>query len=280
MRAIARTCEVHLDTVTKLLVDAGEACMAYHDEHVRGLRSKRIQVDEIWAFVYAKEKNVPHAKKAPYGAGDAWTWLALDADHKVMVSWVVGPRTGDSAWELMQDLAERIVGRVQVTTDGLLAYLDAVEGVFGADVDFAQLIKVYGPAQGDEHERRYSPATCRGVRVSEVTGRPDRDHISTSYIERQNLNIRMQNRRFTRLTNAFSKKLANHAYQVALYTVFYNFCRIHTTLKMTPAMAAGITSELRDVDWIAGLVEARDPASRPRGPYRPRTRRRRDARTT
>ena len=148
MRAITRACDVHLDTVTKLLVDAGEACMAYHDEHVRGLHSKRIQVDEIWAFVYAKEKNVPHAKKAPYGAGDAWTWLALDADHKVMVSWVVGPRTGDSAWELMQDLAERIVGRVQITTDGLLAYLDAVEGVFGADVDFAQLIKVYGPAPG------------------------------------------------------------------------------------------------------------------------------------
>ena len=277
MRAITRACEVHLDTVTKLLVDAGEACMAYHDEHVRGLRSKRIQVGEIWAFVYAKEKNVPHAKKAPYGAGDVWTWLALDADHKVMVSWVVGPRTGDSAWELMQDLAERIVGRVQITTDGLLAYLDAVEGVFGADVDFAQLIKVYGPAQGDEHERRYSPATCRGVRVSEVTGRPDRDHISTSYIERQNLNIRMQNRRFTRLANAFSKKLANHAYQVALYTVFYNFCRIHTTLKTTPATAVGLTGGLRDVDWIAGLVEARDPAPGPRGPYRPRIRQRKDA---
>lgn len=149
-----------------------------------------------------------------------------------------------------------------------LAYLDAVEGVFGADVDFAQLIKVYGPAQGDEHERRYSPATCRGTRVSRVTGTPDRDHISTSYIERQNLNIRMQNRRFTRLTNAFSKKLANHAYQVALYTVFYNFCRIHTTLKTTPATAAGLTGEVRDVEWIVGLVEARTPPPGPRGPYR------------
>ena len=277
MRAITRTCDVHLDTVTKLLVDAGEACMAYHDEHVRGLHSKRLQVDEIWAFTYCKEKTVPYAKKAPYGAGDTWTWLAFDADDKVMVSWVIGPRTTDSAWELMQDLSERVVGRVQITTDGLLAYLEAVEGVFGADVDFAQLIKVYGPAQGDEHERRYSPATCRGIRVNEVTGRPDRDHIATSYVERQNLNIRMQNRRFTRLTNAFSKKLANHAYQVGLYTVFYNFCRIHKTLKMTPAMAAGLTGELRDVEWIVELVEARDPDPGPRGPYKPRTRRRRDA---
>jgi IS1 family transposase len=277
MRATARLCEVHLDTVTKLLVDAGEACMAYHDEHVRGVRSKRIQVDELWAFTYCKEKNVQHAKKPPHGAGDTWTWLALDADHKVMVSWVVGPRDQSSAWELMQDLSERLAGRVQLTTDGLSTYLEAVEGVFGADVDFAQLVKIYGPAQGDEHERRYSPGTCRGARKNPISGNPDRAHIATSYIERQNLNIRMQNRRFTRLTNAFSKKVANHAYQVALYTVFYNWCRIHKTLKMTPAMAAGLTDTLRDVDWIAGLVEARDPQPGPRGPYRPRTRRRRDA---
>ena len=270
MRSISRITGVHIDTITRLLVDAGEACLAYHDEHVRGLRTRRVQVDELWSFTYCKEKTVPHAKKPPQGAGDTWTWTALDADSKLLVSWLVGPRDAGSAYELMQDLADRVTGRIQLTTDGLASYLPAVEDVFGADVDFAQLIKLYGPGPEPEAERRYSPAMCHGIRVNRVTGDPNPKHVSTSYVERQNLNFRMGNRRFTRLTNGFSKKLANHAYQVALYTAFHNFCRIHKTLRMTPAMAAGITGELQDLRWIVGLVEARTPPLGPRGPYRKR----------
>ncbi len=239
---------------------------------MRDLRlTRRVQVDEIWSYVYAKAKNVQSAKKAPPGAGDAWTWTALDADNKLMITWLIGPRDSGSAYNLMLDLSERVKNRIQLSTDGLAAYLPAVEDVFGADVDFAQIVKLYGTAR-DTNENttsaRYSPPTCHGVKVNRVTGEPDPKHINTSYVERSNLTIRMGVRRFTRLTNAFSKKLENHAHHVALMLTYYNFCRIHKTLKMTPAMAAGVTSELRDVDWIAELVAARDPKPGPRGPYR------------
>lgn len=274
LRSVTRIAACSINTVTKLLIDAAKACAAYHDEHVRGLRlTRRVQVDEIWSFVYAKKKNVRFAKKAPPGAGDAWTWTALDADNKLMVSWLVGPRDSGSAYELMTDLSERVKNRIQLTTDGLAAYLPAVEDVVGAGVDFAQLIKLYGPAKDTDEATtaaRYSPPTCHGTRVTRVTGAPNPKHINTSYVERSNLTIRMGVRRFTRLTNAFSKKLENHAHDVALMLTFYNWCRIHTTLRVSPAMAAGVTSELRDVDWIAELVEARDPKPGKRGPYRKR----------
>ena len=277
LRSIERVTGVSIKTVTKLLVAAGEACAAYHDEHVRNLRkTHRVQADEIWSFTYAKEKNVKHAKKAPPEAGDTWTWLAMDADHKLVISWAIGPRDLGTAYGLMVDLAERLVNRVQMTTDGLAAYVPAIEDVFGADVDFARLVKLYG--RGDDNDTtaaRYSPPTCHGTRVTRVTGTPDPKHIATSYIERQNLTLRMSNRRYTRLTNAFSKKLANHAAHVALHYTHYNWCRIHKTLRMSPAMAAGVTETLRDSTWIVGLVDARAPEPRKPGPakgtkYRPR----------
>ena len=266
MRAISRTTGASINTITKLLVDAGEACLAYHDETVRRVRSRRVQVDEIWTFTYAKDKNLLDAKAAPEGAGDTWTWTAIDAESKMIVSWLVGPRDAGSAYTMMSDLADRLVTRVQLTSDGLKLYLDAVEDVFGADVDYSQLIKLYGAPQGPE--TRYSPATCHGVINKRVTGDPDPKHISTSYVERQNLTMRMSVRRFTRLTNAFSKKLMNHVYHVALYFVYYNFCRMHTTLRMSPALAAGVATDLRDMEWIVGLIDERAPKPGPRGPYR------------
>ena len=275
LRSVTRIADCSINTATKLLVDAGRACAEFHDKHVRDLRlTRRIQVDEIWSFVYAKQKNVPYlSKKAPPEAGDAWTWTALDADNKLMVSWLIGPRDSGSAYNLMLDLSERLVNRIQLTTDGLQAYLPAVEDVFGADVDFAQLVKLYGPGKDTDEattSARYSPPTCHGTRVTRVTGAPNPKHINTSYVERSNLTIRMGIRRFTRLTNAFSKKLENHCHHVALMLTYYNFCRIHKTLQVTPAQAAGVTSELRDVDWIADLVQARDPKPAKRGPYRKR----------
>lgn len=227
--------------------------------------------------MYCKEKTVPYAKKAPPDAGNAWTWTALDADSKMLISWVVGPRDAGSAQRLMQDLAFRVPGRVQLSTDGFLAYLEAVDDAFGSGVDFAQVIKAYGTGAEPEKERRYSPAVCTSVRKVAITGAPVDKYISTSYVERSNLNFRMGNRRFTRLTNGFSKKVANHAYQVALNVVFHNFVRIHQTLGMPPAMAAGVTDELRDMDWLVGLVEARDSQPCPRGPYRRERKKRKDA---
>ena len=277
MRATSRLADVSINTVTKLLVDAGAACSAYHDETVRGLeKTRRVQVDEIWSFIYAKEKNVKYAKKAPPEAGDAWTWTALDAENKLMITWLIGPRDEGSAYNLMLDLSERVKNRIQLTTDGLRSYLPAVEDVFGADVDFAQMVKLYGTARDTDEATtaaRYSPPTCHGVRVERITGNPQRKHIGTSFVERTNLTMRMGIRRFTRLTNAFSKKLENHAAHVALMLTHYNFCRIHQTLRMTPAQAAGVTTETRDVDWIAELVEARDPKPGKRGPYKTRKRR-------
>ena len=256
MRAITRITGVSLNTVSKLLIDAGKACAAYHDEYVRGVKATRIQCDEIWAFCYSKQKNVPTAKAAPEGAGDVWTWTALEASSKLLVSYLVGGRDSEYAMALMDDMRGRLANRVQLTTDGLKSYLVAVEEAFGADVDYAQLVKLYGEAP--EAQKRYSPAECIGARKEEITGAPDKAHISTSYVERHNLTIRMGNRRFTRLTNAFSKKLENHFHMIALYFVFYNFARIHKTLKMSPALAAGITNRLWSMDDIVALIELRE----------------------
>ena len=268
LRAISRIEDVAINTVSKMLIEAGEACVDFHNNHVHHVNAKRMQVDEIWQFCYAKEKNVSSAKAAPEGSGDTWTWTAIDADSKLIVSWLLGDRSQRSAYHFIADLAERIVGRTQLTSDGLRLYRTAVEAVLGADVDYAQIVKVFGSPVEDE--KRYSPATCKGTIKTVVTGRPDPDHISTSYVERHNLTMRMSMRRFTRLTNGFSKKLRNHALALALYFVHYNFCRIHKTLRMTPAMAAGLTTQLHDAEWIVGLVDARAPKPAKPGPKGPR----------
>lgn len=271
MRSISRIADVSINTVSKLLVEAGEACLAIHDETVRGVKASRIQCDEIWSFCYAKAKNVPTAKEAPDGAGDVWTWTAIDADTKLMVSYFVGDRSAESALILTDDLRTRLANRVQLTTDGHHAYVEAVEESFGADVDFAQLVKLYGVTdKGRGAEVRYSPMQCTGIRKRAVEGSPDPRHISTSHVERMNLSIRMQNRRFTRLTNAFSKKLDNHIHALALYFAFYNFCRIHKTLRVTPAMAAGITDRLWSLDDIVAKIDTMAPAPKVRGPYKKR----------
>lgn len=266
IRAVVRLTGVSKNTVTKLLIDAGKACAAYHDEHVRGLSTKRCQVDEIWSFTYAKEKNVAKAKSAPAEAGDTWTWTAIDADSKLIVSYLVGGRDSEYAMWFMDDLRSRLANRVQLTSDGHGAYLRAVEGAFGGDVDYAQLIKLYGPAP-EGPQRRYSPAECTGAKKVRVEGDPDPKHVSTSYSERQNLTMRMHMRRFTRLTNAFSKKVENHAYAVALHMMYYNFVRIHQKLRVTPAMAAGVTDKLWEIDDIAKLVEDAEGPAKKRGPY-------------
>jgi IS1 family transposase len=213
-----------------------------------------VQVDEIWSLTYAKQKNVVKAKAAPANAGDTWTWTAIDADNKLMISWLVGGRDGDYAMAFMDDLRSRLANRVQLTSDGHRAYLEAVEGAFGGDVDYAQLVKIYGtPPEG---EKRYSPAECIGAVKTRIEGNPDSKHVSTSYVERSNLTIRMHTRRFTRLTNAFSKKVENHAHAVALHMMYYNFVRIHKTLRMTPAMAAGVTKRLWEMTDVVDVLEA------------------------
>ena len=269
MRSISRVTDVSINTVTKLLVDAGETCLALHDELVRNVRASRIQCDEIWSFCYAKEKNVEKAKAAGEDANDVWTWTALDADTKLIVSYFVGDRSGQSAIALMDDLCGRLANRVQLTTDGHKAYLEAVEGAFGGDVDYAQLIKLYGDVP-DAHKGRYSPADCTGIKKNWVEGNPDLKHVSTSYVERQNLTMRMSMRRFTRLTNAFSKKLDNHIHALALYFMFYNFTRIHKSLKVSPAMAAGVTDRLWSMEDIALAIDARAEPPKKRGPYKKR----------
>ena len=257
MRSVSRVCDVSINTVAKVLVDAGKVCMAFHDEKVRGVKAKRVQVDEIWSFTAAKQKNVSGMKKPVDGAGDTWTWTAIDADTKLIAAWFVGGRDAECANAFIGDLASRLANRVQLTSDGHAPYLQAVEGAFGADVDYAQLVKIYGGSA--EGEKRYSPAefvTCRQIGV---TGKPDPKHISTSFVERSNLTLRMHNRRFTRLTNAFSKKFESHVHMVALYTVFYNFTRIHKTLRITPAMAAGLTDRVWDMQDIVALMDAAAP---------------------
>ena len=255
LRSISRVCDVSINTVTKLLVDAGTVCAAYHDQYVANVKSTRIQCDEVWSFCYAKEKNLAKATAAPDGAGDVWTWTAIDADTKLMVSWAVGDRTAECARAFMDDVAGRLASRVQLTTDGHRVYLDAVMGAFD-QVDFAQLVKLYGAESGKGAEKKYSPSECTGTIKTPVAGSPDPKHISTSYVERQNLNIRMGMRRFTRLTNAFSKKIDNHLHALSLYFVFYNFVRLHKTLRMSPAMAAGVSDRLWEIEDIVHLVEA------------------------
>jgi len=267
MRSVSRITGVSINTVSKLLIDAGNACGEYHDKTVRNVKSKRIQCDEIWSFVGAKQKNVKKMKVPVNGAGDVWTWTALDADSKLIVSYLVGGRDATYADAFMQDVGERLATRVQLTTDGHKAYLEAVEGAFGADVDYAQLIKIYGNSN-ESSKGRYSPAECTGTKKRSVEGEPDKKHVSTSYVERMNLNIRMGNRRFTRLTNAFSKKIDNHLHMLSLYFVHYNFCRIHTSLKVSPAMAAGVSDVLYDMEWIVGLIDARMPELKKRGSYK------------
>ena len=271
MRAITRLEGVGINPVARLVDSAGEAAAAYHDEHVRGIEGRRlIECDEVWAFVYAKKRNVPTAKAAPEHAGDAWTFSAIDAKSKLVVSYLVGDRDGQSALALMDDLRSRLVDRPQISTDGLTAYREAVEGAFGGDVDFAQVIKEYGKVGEAEGERQYSPAVCTSIEKRRIEGDPDMAKANTSYVERSNLTMRMGNRRFTRLTNAFSKKMEKHAAMVNLFFLHYNFCRIHKTLRVTPAMEAGVDDTVRDVEWIARLVEARAPK-----PNRPKTYRKR-----
>ena len=271
IRATARTADVSKNTVTKLLINAGKACADFQDKALRDLPCKRIQVDEIWSFVYAKEKNVKTAKAAPADAGDVWTWVAICADTKLVPSWRVGDRSGETALEIMDDLRGRLANRVQLTTDGLKAYLEAVEGAFGGDVDYAMLVKLYGSLDaGKSAARRYSPAECTGIIKRRVEGNPDPATVSTSYVERNNLTMRMSIRRFTRLTNAFSKKIENHTYSVALHFMHYNFCRIHGSLRVTPAMEAGVTDRLWDIEDIVQLVDEAAPKPKPRGAYKKR----------
>ena len=268
MRSVSRIADVSINTVSKLLVDAGNACIAIHNDKVQNVTASRIQCDEIWSFCYAKQKNVATAKAAGEDAGDVWTWTALDADTKLIVSFLVGGRDADYAMEFIDDLRTRLANRVQITTDGHRPYLDAIEEAFGADVDYAQLIKIYG--QGPEGQRRYSPPECIGASKRRVEGNPDIAHVSTSYVERQNLTMRMSMRRFTRLTNAFSKKLENHIHALALYFVHYNFCRIHKSLKTSPAMAAGIADTLWSLDDVIAKIDEMAPPPAKRGPYKKR----------
>lgn len=253
IRATVRMTGVSKDAITRLLVRLGSAAADYQDKAMRNLKCKRIQCDEIWQFVYAKAKNVPADKQGQFGYGDVWTWAAIDADTKLVPAFMVGNRNLKSARIFIEDLAGRLASRVQLTTDGLKAYLEAVEGAFGADIDYAQLVKIYG---GSQDETRYSPAECIGCERRAVTGNPNPAHISTSYSERQNLTMRMSMRRFTRLTNAFSKKVENHAYAVALYFMHYNFVRIHQTLRCTPAMEAKVTDHLWTVEEMISKLDA------------------------
>lgn len=269
MRSISRVADVSINTVAKLLADAGEACAIHHFNTVVGVKSKRVQCDEIWSFCYAKQKNVAGAKAAPFGAGNVWTWTALDADSKLIVSYFVGSRDAECANFFMDDLRFRIDGRTQLTTDGHGVYLDAVAGAFGEEgVDYAMLVKLYGEASEKGEEKRYSPAVCTGAKKKAILGTPEEKHVSTSHVERQNLSMRMHMRRFTRLTNAFSKKLDSHIHALSLYFTFYNFVRMHKTLRMSPAMAAGVADRLWSMEDIVALIDAREGEPKKRGPYK------------
>lgn len=251
LRSTVRMTGAAMNTVLKLLADVGEACEQYQDATLRNLTCKRIQCDEIWQFCYAKNKNVPAEKKGQFGYGDVWTWVALDADTKLVPCYAIGDRSAGTAYAFMRDLASRLRSRVQLTTDGHRAYLSAVEDVFGAEIDYAMLVKLYG--NESEKEQRYSPPECIGCQTAEIAGHPDPKHISTSFVERQNLTMRMSMRRFTRLTNAFSKKVENLGYAVALHYMWYNFARIHKTLRVTPAMEAGIADHVWNMEEIVRL---------------------------
>jgi IS1 family transposase len=268
INSTSRMTGVSKPTILKLLVDAGRVCADYQDHAFRNLKCERIQVDEIWSFCYAKQRNVPEEKKSQFGYGDVWTWTAIDADTKLVPSWLIGRRDAVCASEFLTDLAGRLANRVQLTSDGHNSYLIGVEAAFGSDIDYAQLVKLYGtPIE----EHRYSPPQCIGIRMTPITGDPDPGHVSTSYVERQNLTMRMHMRRFTRLTNGFSKKVVNHAAAVALHYMYYNFCKVHKTLRVTPAMEAGVSDHVWEVEEIVALLEAVEPKGQKRGPYKKRT---------
>lgn len=267
MRAVTRLVGCSINTVTKLLEDVGAACLEYHDATVRSVVSKRVQCDEIWAFCYSKERNVAPADKGVLGHGDAYTWTAIDADSKLAISWLVGRREQEYAEAFMADLAGRLSGRIQLTTDGHGPYIPAVDKVFGGAIDYAMLVKIYD-TPGKQDERRYSPAKFVKTAKRRVSGDPEVSDVSTSYVERHNLTMRMGMRRFTRLTNGFSKKIENLAHAVALHFMYYNFGRIHKTLRVTPAMEAGISDHVWSLEEIAGLANIEAPKKR--GPYKKR----------
>lgn len=253
IRSTARITDSVKNTVIKLLCEVGAACSSYQDKTFRNLKCKRIQCDEIWSFIGCKQKNAG-PKQRRKGFGDVWTWTALDPDTKLVPCWAVGTRDANTAYHFMHDLAERLSNRVQLTTDGHRAYLQAVEDAFGSQIDYAMLQKIYGTEQKDHSEIRYSPAICMGAKKAVISGQPVYKHISTSHTERQNLSMRMGMRRFTRLTNAFSKKIENHEHAVALYFMYYNFCRIHQSLRVTPAMEAGIADHVWSLEEIVNLI--------------------------
>jgi len=268
LRATSRIADVSFNTVLKLVPQLGIACQKFHDEHVKNVRTERLQCDEIWSFCYAKQKNV--TQEMSEGSGDVWTWTALDADSKLIVSWLVGDRGADTACSFMYDVRDRLANRVQLTTDGHKAYLVAVEKAFEYDVDYAMLVKMYGASEGtSDTERKYSPNECTGCKKTRVMGDPRPKFISTSYVERQNLTMRMHMRRFTRLTNAFSKKFENHCHSISLYFVYYNFCKIHKSLSVTPAMQAGLMKKPMTIEDIANLVSIEAPKKR--GSYKKKT---------
>jgi IS1 family transposase len=252
INSTSRMTGVAKNTILKLLAEVGIACADFQDRVLRNLTCKRIQCDEIWQFCYAKEKNVPQEKKGQFGYGDVWTWVGIDADTKLVPSFMLGNRDARTARIFIDDLASRLSSRVQLTTDGLRVYLDAVEGAFGSDIDYAMLVKNY---ESTQEETRYSPAVCTSCERKPVMGHPDPAHISTSFVERQNLSMRMSMRRFTRLTNAHSKKIENMAYAVAIYYMYYNFARIHETIRCTPAMEAGVTDYVWSIQEIVGLAD-------------------------
>lgn len=253
IRSITRLTGASKNTVAKLLADAGQACAEYQDKYLRDLPCKRVQADEIWSFVYAKDKNVPADMRGKAGVGSIWTWTALCADTKLIAAFHVGTRDADCAYEFLSDLASRLRGRIQLTTDGHGVYLNAVRDAFGRDIDYSMLIKIYGAVPTEPG--RYSPPKCVGTREERIIGYPDKEHVSTSYVERQNLSMRMGMRRFTRLTNAFSKKVENHERAIAIYFMHYNFVRVHQTLRVSPAMAAGVSDTLWSLDDMVRMIE-------------------------
>ena len=255
LRTISRAEDLSINTVTSILVQVGKACLQFHNDTVVNIPAKRVQADEIWSFVYCKDKNVDFCpiQKQEEQIGDAWTWVGMDADTKLVIGWLVGDRDAATANDFMRDIASRLKHRVQLTTDGHKPYLKAVENAFDDEIDFAQLIKIYGAAEGTGNDKKYSPPACIGIEKKWVSGDPDPKHISTSYVERQNLTMRMSMRRFTRLTNAFSKKLENHICAIAIHYAYYNFCRIHKTLRVTPAMEAKIATRPMTIEDLVRI---------------------------
>jgi IS1 family transposase len=268
IRSTVRMTGVSKNTIVKLLADLGAACAEYQDKAFRNLTCKKIQCDEIWSFVGAKAKNVPDDRKTEFGYGDVWTWVSMDAETKLVPCWLVGPRNTEAAMDFIHDLASRLANKVQLTTDGHRPYLEAVESAFGGDINYAQLVKIYGASPSKQDQIKYSPADCLGAKKIVVTGDPLLKDVSTSFIERQNLTMRMGMRRFTRLTNGFSKKVENHAHAIALHYMYYNFVRIHKSLRCTPAMAAGVTTRLWEIEDIINLLP--EPEAKVRGPYKKR----------